>query len=213
MRIDLARIDPASSLPGRIRSAIARDVREKASAESADGELTLSAACSPKSRNGRQGANLGLLRASPIPGPAQPAQCGASCAAEPINGRKLRAKRGRPVAGEDQVQFAVVQHLRWLGRPDISWWHHPAGGWRALATGARLKALGARAGLPDILVLIDGRLHGLELKRERGGRLSAAQIAMHAELRAAGAVISTARGLDEALTILQAWGALKPRSI
>ena len=108
------------------------------------------------------------------------------------------------------MQLAVVEHLRWLARPGIAWWHHPAGGWRTPATGARLKALGARAGLPDILVLIEGRLHGLELKRERGGRLSPKQIAMHAELRAAGAVVETAAGAANALAILAAWGALMP---
>ena len=127
-------------------------------------------------------------------------------------GPRTRARPAAPIATEDAVQLTVVEHLRWLARPDIAWWHHPAGGWRAPATGARLKALGARAGLPDILLLIEGRLYGLELKRERGGRLSPEQIAMHAELRAAGAVVETAAGVDQALVILATWGALKPAS-
>ena len=134
----------------------------------------------------------------------------AVCAPEPISGRLPRARLAAPIASEDQVQLAIVVHLRWLARPGVAWWHHPAGGWRAPATGARLKVLGARAGLPDILVLIEGRLHGLELKRERGGRLSPKQIAMHAELRAAGAVVETAAGAANALAILAAWGALMP---
>ena len=58
-------------------------------------------------------------------------------------------------------------------------------------------------------MLIGGRLHGLELKRECGARLSPAQRAMHHELIAAGAVVETARGTDEALAILKCWGAIR----
>ena len=69
--------------------------------------------------------------------------------------------------------------------------------------------MGVRAGLPDILLSINGRLHGLELKRERGGRVSPEQIAMHAELTAAGAIVATAQGLDKAILIPTAWGVLR----
>ena len=33
---------------------------------------------------------------------------------------------------------------------------------------------------------------------------------MHAELIAAGVIVETAHGLDEALTVLTSWGALQP---
>jgi hypothetical protein len=70
--------------------------------------------------------------------------------------------------------------------------------------------MGVKPGLPDFLLLIAGTLHGLELKRDRGGHVSTDQKAMHAELVAAGAVIAVAKGLDEALNILCEWGAFEP---
>ena len=66
--------------------------------------------------------------------------------------------------------------------------------------------MGAKPGVPDLLFLIGGKLYGLELKRDRGGRLSPDQIAMHSDITAAGAVVEVAHGLDEALSVLDAWG-------
>jgi hypothetical protein len=97
-------------------------------------------------------------------------------------------------------------------RPDIHW-HHPATGeLRDPGTALKLQRMGVKPGLPDFLLLIDGRLHGLELKRDRGGRVSSDQKAIHHELVAAGAIVAVAKGLDEALTILDAWGAFEPAS-
>ena len=125
--------------------------------------------------------------------------------------RKRQAKPAqRWEASETQIHEAVVARLRVRCRADIHW-HHPATGeLRDPGTARTLQRMGVRAGLPDILLVIDGRLHGLELKRQRGGRLSPEQIAMHAELTAAGAVVAVARGLDAALNILESWGALLP---
>ncbi len=124
--------------------------------------------------------------------------------------RQRRTPRPRLEASESQIHMAVVSHLRARCRRGIHW-HHPATGeLRDPATAAKLQRMGVRAGLPDVLLLIDGRLHGLELKRERGGHVSQAQRAMHDELRGAGAVIATARGIDEALGVLETWGALLP---
>ena len=59
------------------------------------------------------------------------------------------------------------------------------------------------------VVLIDGRLFRLELKRSKNDRLSPDQHAMHAELSEAGAVIKTAHGIDHALAVLETWGAFQ----
>ena len=127
--------------------------------------------------------------------------------------RKLRVaghRAQRIESNEGQIHQAVVGHLRMRCRRGVHW-HHPATGeLRDAATAAKLQRMGVRAGLPDLLLLIEGRLHGLELKRERGGRVSPAQQAMHDELRAAGAIVETAKGLNEALGVLTTWGALLP---
>jgi len=111
---------------------------------------------------------------------------------------------------EADVHLAVVAHLRARCRPDVHW-HHPATGeLRDPGTARKLQRMGVKPGLPDFLLLIEGRLHGLELKRVRGGRVSPDQKAMHVELVAAGAVVAVAKGLDEALSVLTSWGAFGP---
>jgi hypothetical protein len=124
--------------------------------------------------------------------------------------RPRRPKPVRPEPREAQIHEAVAGHLRARARPGIHW-HHPATGeLRDSGTARKLQRMGVRPGLPDFLLLIDARLYGLELKRDRGGRVSADQAAMHAELIDAGAVVAVARGLDQALAILTDWGALGP---
>lgn len=115
------------------------------------------------------------------------------------------ARRGRE---EDQIQAAVVLHLTVRAVPGLVWWHTPNGGNRSVTEAGRFKALGVKAGVPDLLALHAGRLFALELKAERG-RLSAVQAAMLADLEAAGAMVAVAYGLDEALATLERWGLLK----
>ena len=82
-----------------------------------------------------------------------------------------------------------------------------AGEIRDAATAAKLKGMVTKPGMPDFVLIIAGRLHGLELKRH-DGRLSPDQRATIAEIEAAGGIVHTARSIDEALTVLAAWGAL-----
>jgi hypothetical protein len=91
--------------------------------------------------------------------------------------------------------------------PDAYCWHVPMGGRRTAITGALMKSLGARAGMPDIMILMRGKTFGLELKSATG-RVSDAQKECHRRLREAGATVAIAGGLDEAVSLLQAWGIL-----
>ena len=72
-----------------------------------------------------------------------------------------------------------------------------------------MKGLGVRAGVPDLILIAEGRTYGLELKRAKGGRTSDAQRAMIQEIEAAGGVCAVAAGLDAALDQLKAWGLLR----
>src|SRR5262245_4461114 len=112
---------------------------------------------------------------------------------------------------EQALQKAVCEHLTIRSHHDLYWWHHPAGGYRSPIEAAIFKSIGAKAGLPDLLLLRRGKLYGLELKPE-GGRLSPAQTTAHALLRQAGGTIQTAVGLDAALQQLEAWGLLNGRA-
>lgn len=63
-------------------------------------------------------------------------------------------------------------------------------------------------GVPDLLLVADGRVSFLELKQPRG-RLSPVQAAAHAQLRRAGARVETSYGLDHAVEVLKRWGLVR----
>lgn len=110
--------------------------------------------------------------------------------------------------GEDQIQAAICLHLTVRAVGGVVWWHTPNGGARTPTEAGRFKALGVKAGIPDLLALRNGRIYALELKAP-GGRVSSAQTEMLAQLRAAGAETAVAVGLDEALEVLSRWGLLR----
>ena len=104
---------------------------------------------------------------------------------------------------EDQITAAVVEHHRVFGVPG------------SLVAGIPNKRAfgqpGLTKGLPDLLVLspqLGDKTGFIELKRERGGRLSNAQIEVGELLRERGAPYAVCRGRDEPILQLRAWGAL-----
>lgn len=111
---------------------------------------------------------------------------------------------------EDSIQRAVADLLSCAAARGVAWTHMPAGELRAKGVGGKLKGFGAQAGWPDVLLVKDGRFFGLELKAPKG-RVSPAQMAAHAALIAAGAEITVAYGLDDAIAVLERWGMLRSR--
>jgi hypothetical protein len=109
---------------------------------------------------------------------------------------------------EQTIQRAVFEHLAVRRSPGTFAFHVPNGGWRSRAEAAILKGLGVVAGVPDVILVCDGRVYALELKAA-GGRLSGAQRQVHDALRDAGAEVAMAAGLDEALARLGDWGLLR----
>jgi hypothetical protein len=116
--------------------------------------------------------------------------------------------RNRP---ENLIQRALFEHLRVRSASGVYAFHVPNGGARSPIEGAILNGLGVRAGVPDLIAVKDGRTYALEIKRP-GGRLTAAQNAAHAALRAAGATVVTSYGLDDALAQLERWGLLRGKA-
>jgi hypothetical protein len=80
-----------------------------------------------------------------------------------------------PVAPEDSLHKTAADLLdRWLMLPAV-WTTFPAGGYElGPAAAGRLKRLGMKPGMPDIMVWRPGHCMGIELKTEKG-RLSKAQ--------------------------------------
>jgi hypothetical protein len=109
---------------------------------------------------------------------------------------------------EQELQKAVLAHLAWRAAPEIFAFHYPAGGWRSPIEAAIFKSLGVVAGIPDLFVIRAGHVFGLELKTAHG-RLTTTQIETQARMRAAGATVATATGLDAALEQLTQWGLLR----
>ena len=100
-----------------------------------------------------------------------------------------------------------MQRVEWTLPPDVRAliWANPNGGKRDARTGARLKAEGVKAGVPDITVAIArGAYKGLylEMKRTKAGRVSQEQRDMLANLNAAGYLALAVRGCESA------WAAL-----
>jgi hypothetical protein len=72
----------------------------------------------------------------------------------------------------------------------------------------KIKELGGRNGSPDMLFVVGGVPHGLELKAPGGTQSQAQRDAMR-DWRAAGGVYEVAKGLDDALEVLSRWRVLR----
>ena len=112
---------------------------------------------------------------------------------------------------ESREQQALVSWYRQAGRRLLGLPESalliaiPNGGARSAITGARLRAEGVVAGVPDLLLAWpSGGRAGLwiELKRTRGGRLSAAQEAVIDDLRSCGYAVAVALGWLRAAEII-----------
>ena len=112
---------------------------------------------------------------------------------------------------ETELQIAVVAHLNTRGVKGLIFWHTPNGGRRGRNEARIFKAMGVRAGVADLVLFHQGRLHCLELKAP-GGRASEHQLEFISDIDAAGAYTAIAEGLGAALATLEAWGLLRGTS-
>ena len=98
-------------------------------------------------------------------------------------------------APEQALHRDVAEYLTYcLGQR--TWFSTMPLGGGGYSHGARNKQLGTKKGLPDILVISGGYATWLELKAPKG-RVSEAQEACHAALRAAGCGVYIVRSLDD----------------
>ena len=111
---------------------------------------------------------------------------------------------------EAQIQRAVFEHLRLRGAPGLFAWHPFSGGFRRPVEAAIFKGLGARAGLPDVLILYRGQLYGIGLKSE-AGKLTDIQRDTIDAMQSAGAICCVVHGLNEALHWLEVHELLRGR--
>ncbi len=69
---------------------------------------------------------------------------------------------------EAALHRSVARYLDVALPPDAFWWHTPNGGKRGKIEAAQFKAMGVKAGIPDLFILHQGKLHAIELKAEKG---------------------------------------------
>lgn len=120
---------------------------------------------------------------------------------------------------EQDIQKAVIAHLRTRGMPGVVFWHTPNGAFLggkrnrkgASIQGAVMKGMGVRAGVSDVIAVHQGRIFALELKAP-GGRPTESQLEFIADMERAGAFTCLAEGIDRAIAVLESWGLLRGRA-
>lgn len=114
---------------------------------------------------------------------------------------KVRRRIERP---EEALQRSVVDYLaRALPARALFWHAHQNP--KSKSDGGRLKGLGLRAGMPDLMILLDGKLYGLELKAAKG-KLSEAQASIADSFTTNGAYWTVARSIEGVEAFLRALG-------
>ena len=122
----------------------------------------------------------------------------------------LLSRRWRDVEALDRseltIQIALVARLRHELRGDVVMFHVPNGEWRDKRSAAKLKAMGLRPGVADLVFDAGGsNILYLELKVP-GGRLSEVQRQFKAHAEAIGRHYAVAHSVNEALSILSGHG-------
>jgi hypothetical protein len=115
---------------------------------------------------------------------------------------------------ESAIQTALVEYLH-LMAPQRGFliFAVPNEGMGKAQSGAgmgrmmRLRRMGLRSGVADLVIVKDGRVYFLEMKR-RLGKQSANQLEFEADAIRAGAEYAVAHSFDEALKILKNWEVL-----
>lgn len=112
--------------------------------------------------------------------------------------------RKRP---EAQLQKAVVQIAKLCALPGVLWHSIPNEGVRSAVYGHEMKLMGLRPGAGDMLFIIKGKAHYLELKAQRK-KQTPEQVEFEAAAIAAGAIYRVADNIDDAANILAEWKAI-----
>jgi len=95
---------------------------------------------------------------------------------------------------EDAIQRAVFEHIALRGAAGLFAFHPANGGYRHSVEAARMKGLGARPGVPDLIAIHRGQVFAIELKADHG-RATDAQLQAIEDIRAAGGHAQICHGL------------------
>lgn len=127
--------------------------------------------------------------------------------------RVLGKPRKRMRRQEQAIQKAIFDHLNSRARPGTFAFHPANGGKRSPIEASIMKGLGVVAGVPDIIILHNGRFFAMELKAENGKPPTIAQMDCVSRINACGGTATICKGLDTALRTLEMWGVVRGRTI
>ena len=116
---------------------------------------------------------------------------------------KPRKKAAHP---EARLQKVIVSHLL---MNDAFFFSIPNESKRSPIMGAHLKAMGLYPGIADLAIIVDGKIHFLEVKAADGVQ-SASQRDFQARCVMLNIPYQCVFSLTEALSTLAKWGAIKP---
>jgi hypothetical protein len=123
--------------------------------------------------------------------------------------KKMNAKL---IPTEEQEQLALADLLNQL---KLTWFHPANEGMRKPQYAAKQKRLGLKAGIPDVIILDvppkfpESRGAVIELKRQKGGRLSNDQRVWLQLFQLYKWQAAVCKGIDEAIEQLREWGYMK----
>jgi len=103
---------------------------------------------------------------------------------------------------EDDIHKSIVEYLRLRG---IVFFHIPNESRAPVQYRAKLKALGVRAGVPDLCVLLKYGVGFIEIKSPTG-RLSPTQKDFRQDCEKRGIPWGLARSIEDAESLLTQWG-------
>lgn len=106
----------------------------------------------------------------------------------------------REVPSEYQEHITLVNYLKLCG---YFYWHTPNETYTKSWNQKRKNtAMGVQSGIPDLFIIIDGKLYAIELKRSKGGVVSAAQKLWIERLNNAGIKAVVCKGSSEAIDFI-----------
>lgn len=121
----------------------------------------------------------------------------------------LKAEVASMQKAEEQLQISVVELLAATAAPSVRYWHVPNGGKRSKPEAARFKQMGVKAGVADLVISMPGCRTGYMEIKAANGRLTEEQENFLAAMAANGNLTAVVRSLDEAVSILTNWGAIR----
>jgi hypothetical protein len=121
-------------------------------------------------------------------------------------------RRPRVNRVEQNMQIAVVKHLRTRGVPGLLYWHTPQGArYSSWVQGAIMNGLGTLAGVSDLLLLYQRKFYALELKAP-GEKPDKNQTAFLEAFWRHGGYAEYADNIDRAIEVLEDWGLLRGKA-